>query len=147
LSWARSSYLIGNNPVLYRTFVPASRLGRLSTRSIDNWSPSLSVDQPDHVTRLGRFMGHQAQMRPSLQQGTVSPPRGFTITEWLLSLRSPSHVCVRNTITLPVSVVPTLKYHIRNIAQRLWFFFSLSCYPGSAKIHDIAYRSGSIPGS
>jgi hypothetical protein len=29
---------------------------------------------------------------------TVSPPRGSTIAEWLLSLRSPGHVCVRNSL-------------------------------------------------
>jgi hypothetical protein len=28
---------------------------------------------------------------------TVSPTRGSTIAEWLLSLRSPGNVCVRNT--------------------------------------------------
>jgi hypothetical protein len=33
-------------------------------------------------------------------------------------VRSPGHVYIRNTIPLPVSVVPTLKYYIRNIAQK-----------------------------
>jgi hypothetical protein len=32
-------------------------------------------------------------------------------------------VCVRNTIPLPVSVAPTLKYYIRNIVQGLLFSF------------------------
>jgi hypothetical protein len=37
-------------------------------------------------------------------------------------------MCIRNTIPLPVSVVPMLKYYIRNIVGKLLlsFFFNMS---------------------
>jgi hypothetical protein len=38
------------------------------------------------------------------------------------SLKSPGHIYVRNIIPLPVSIIPTLKYYIRNIARKPRFF-------------------------
>jgi hypothetical protein len=46
-----------------------------------------------------------------------------------LSLRSPSHVCVCNIIPLPVNIIPTLKYHIKNIAGRLISFLFENIFP------------------
>jgi hypothetical protein len=62
------------------------------------------------------------------------PFQGFyCICNQLLSLRSPSHVRVRNNIPLPVSVAPTLKYHIGNIAQKLRLFFPFIMLPERSK--------------
>jgi hypothetical protein len=36
-----------------------------------------------------------------------------------LSLRSPSYIYIRDIIPLPVSIIPTLKYHIGNSARKL----------------------------
>jgi hypothetical protein len=68
---------------MYNLYIPRS------TRS--------PLDQPDHVTRLS------TEVAPYVTHGTYikrCPPRGSTIVEQLLSLRSPGHVCVRNKYLL-----------------------------------------------
>jgi hypothetical protein len=137
LSWARSSYLIGDDLVLYRTFVAPGSPN----------SPSYSVYRVDPVDRSTRSIpDHVILPRPSY--GLLGPLRGhfltykenrkssqgfYCICNQSLSLRSPGHVRIYNTIPSPVSITLTLKYYIRNIAQGLWPPFFSIIIPGRSK--------------
>jgi hypothetical protein len=58
-----------------------------------------------------------------------------------LSLRSPSHVCIRNTIPFPVSVVLTLKYYIGNITWKPRFFLFFIILPEYNNRYSISFSN------
>jgi hypothetical protein len=95
---------MGDDPVLYRTFILLGRLDRSRPSRPDRLIDSRPVDQDES---RDPFEYRSSPLRDPIDVciGNV-PPRGSTVAVRLLSLRSPGHVCVRNSIILSQNISP-----------------------------------------